>query len=171
MNQQNFILVEPTAEMESEILAMAEEFQTAGDNRYQFAINDFGAYLERLAEFAKGENLPADRVPSNTYFLMCGGKTIGRSDLRHKLNPELEIIGGHIGYDIRPSERQKGFGTLILELTLEKARNIRLKRVFLTCDTDNVASAKIIERNGGKLERQILFEKTGKLISHYWIGL
>jgi predicted acetyltransferase len=124
-----------------------------------------------LKIFETGENLPADRVPSNTYFLMRGEKIIGRSDVRHKLNPALEIKGGHIGYDIRPGERRKGFGTLILRLTLEKAREIGLERVLITCDTDNIASAKIIEKNGGKLAKQLIYEKTGTLISQYWIEL
>jgi predicted acetyltransferase len=102
---------------------------------------------------------------------LSDGKLVGRSDLRHRLNPALEIIGGHIGYDVRPSERRKGFGTLILKLIMEKARKIGLSEVLVTCDTDNIASAKIIEKNGGKLEKQIIYEKTGKLVSHYRIQL
>ncbi len=171
MNHENCILVEPSAELKSDFLKMTAEYQAAGNDRYNQLADDFELYLERLAMFASGVNLPADRVPSNTFFLFSGGKLIGRSDLRHRLNPALEIMGGHIGYDIRPSARQKGFGTLILKLTLEKARNMGLERVFITCDTDNFASAKIIEKNGGRLNGQLIFEKTGKLISQYWIEL
>ena len=70
---------------------------------------------------------------------------------------------------MRPSERRKGYGTLILELTLEKAKDLGLDKVLLTCDTDNVASAKIIEKNGGKLAGQAISNKNGKQISRYWI--
>ena len=81
----------------------------------------------------------------------------------------MMIEGGNIGYAIRPSERRKGFGTLILRLTLEKAKNIGLTRVLVTCDADNVASRKIIERNGGVLAGQVVSEHTGKLVMRYFI--
>jgi predicted acetyltransferase len=60
---------------------------------------------------------------------------------------------------------------LILRLTLEEARRLDLGRVLLTCDSDNVASAKIIEKNGGGLQDQSASKRTGKLISRYWIDL
>jgi predicted acetyltransferase len=101
--------------------------------------------------------------------LVSGQHVIGQSSLRHHLNPSLEREGGHIGYNIRPSERRKGFGTMILSLTLEKAKGIGLTRVFVTCDTDNVASARIIEKNGGRLQGQVISERSGKLINQYWI--
>jgi len=91
--------------------------------------------------------------------------------LRHQLTPALEHEGGHIGYDIRPSARRRGFGTLILALTLERARILGLARALLTCDTDNTASARIIERNGGALAARVVSNRTGKLISQYWIEL
>ena len=84
---------------------------------------------------------------------------------------ELELIGGHIGADIRRSERKKGYGTLILKLTLEKAAEVGLKKVLITCDAENTASAKTIEKCGGKLDKRVIHEETGKLIFHYWIDL
>lgn len=171
MINQNVELIELNTGLKNDFLAMAEEFRAAGDERYNPALNDFDAFLERLQLFAKGENLPVGIVPANTFFLLADGKLIGRGDLRHRLNTRLAIRGGHIGYDVRPSERRKGFGSLILKLTLEKARAIGLERVFLTCDADNIASAKIIETHGGKLENKMICEETGKLISQYWIEL
>jgi predicted acetyltransferase len=83
----------------------------------------------------------------------------------------LERNGGHIDYGIRPKERNKGFGTLILKLTLEKARQIGLKRVLLTCDDDNLASARVIEKNGGILQDKILNEGHKVPTRRYWIDL
>lgn len=171
MNQQNAELIELNAEMKAEFLAMAQDYQSAGEDRYQLGLDDFTGFLERLEMYRTGKNLPAGHVRSSTFFLLADDKLIGRGDLRHKLNEGLAVLGGHIGYDVRPSERRKGYGSLILHLTLEKARAIGLERVFLTCDADNVASAKIIEKHGGKLDNQIIYEPTGKLISQYWIEL
>jgi predicted acetyltransferase len=87
------------------------------------------------------------------------------------LNPDLEIEGGHIGYAIRPSLRKMGYGTLILTLTLEKARALGLRGVLVTCDTENLGSARIIEKNGGVLESVAISPDSNKKISRYWIEI
>ena len=172
MSTQGATLIEPTEELAAEFRTMAEEYQVTGDERYKLAIEDFTAYFRSLMKYAKGVDLPPGHVPSSTFWLVSGSsRIIGRSSLRHRLTAELEHEGGHIGYDIRPSERRKGYGSLILRLTLKRARGKGLRRVFITCDTDNVGSAKVIEKNGGELQGQEISHRTGKLISQYWIEL
>jgi predicted acetyltransferase len=83
----------------------------------------------------------------------------------------LEHRGGHIGYVIRPSRRKQGYGASLLSLMLEKAHELGLARVRITCDTDNIGSAKVIEKNNGALSATTISERTGKLISQYWIDL
>ncbi len=83
----------------------------------------------------------------------------------------MEDVGGHIGYRIRPSERRKGYGTLILALTLAEARKLGLPRVLLTCDQDNIASARVIQANGGALASEGYSPQTQTLVSRYWIEL
>lgn len=150
---------------------MAKEYQAAGYDRYKSAIEDFSAFMHNLELHAKGIDLPPGRVQSTTFWLACHHHIIGRSTLRHRLTPELEKEGGHIGYDIRPSERRKGYGTLILKLTLEKAKAMGMSRVLVTCDADNLGSARIIEKNSGRLQGQVISDKSGKVISQYWIEL
>lgn len=171
MNQQIISLVEPTAKLEAEFLAMANEFRAAGDDLYDSEIDDFSGYLGRVSKRSRAEDLPPGRVPENEFWLVSGDRVIGRSKLRHRLNPALEREGGHIGYDIRPSERRKGCGTLILKLTLEKAKDSGLSRVLLTCDADNLGSAKIIENNAGILSGRAVSEKSGKPILQFWIEI
>lgn len=150
---------------------MAEEYAQAGDARYESALEDFDAYLRSLSDGARGIGLSPGRVPHSTFWLTSGRQLLGRSSVRHQLTPDLEDEGGHIGYDIRPSERRKGYGRLILRLTLAEARRLGLRRALLTCDTDNVASAKIIEANGGRLHGRGVSKRSGKPISRYWIEL
>ena len=164
-------LIEPAEELRAEFLSMAEEYAAAGEDRYQTALEDFDAYVRDLLDGPRDVNLPPGRVPSSTFWLAAGRRLIGRSSIRHRLTPELEYEGGHIGYDIRPSERRRGYGTLILRLTLEKARGLGLGRVLLTCDASNVASARVIERNGGRLREQAVSRRSEELISRYWIEL
>lgn len=171
INPQDAFLIEPNEEMAMEFLAMAEEYKASGSDRYKSALENFPLYLEQVTNYARGVKLNTDRVPESEFWLVDDGKVVARSKLRHRLTPALEHEGGHIGYDVRPSGRQKGYGTLILKLTLEKAKSLRLDKVLLTCDTDNIASAKIIEKNGGKLSGHAISQKNEKQISRYWIKI
>ena len=96
---------------------------------------------------------------------------IGCLCLRHRLTPALRQMGGHIGYDVRPSKRNRGYGTTLLALTLVQARGFGFSGVLITCDTDNFASVRVIEQNGGKLLNQKMANGYGKMISRYWIVL
>ena len=165
------MLIEPAEELRAEFLEMAQEYSAAGEDRYQDALNDFHAYVRGLSDGARGTGLPAGRVPYSTFWLASGRRLIGRSSIRHYLTADLAYEGGHVGYDIRPAERGKGYGTLILRQTLGEARRLGIGRVLLTCDADNVASAKVIEKNGGRLRDQAVSKRSGKLISRYWIEL
>jgi predicted acetyltransferase len=91
--------------------------------------------------------------------------------LRFWLLPALEVEGGHIGYDVRPSARGRGFGTMALHLVLVEARRRGLQRVLLTADADNYASLRIIQKNGGVFSGQAVSAARGKLINQYWIDL
>ena len=63
-----------------------------------------------------------------------------------------------------------GFGRIILKFALDKAKNLGLNKVLLTCDYDNIGSKKIIEYNGGVLEN-IIEREHGNKILRYWISL
>jgi len=45
---------------------------------------------------------------------------IGLVSIKHHLTDKLKIIGGHITYFIRPSRRNRGYGSRILKLALQK---------------------------------------------------
>ena len=176
MADEDLKLVEPSLEYREDFLAMAGEYLETGTawekTKFQEAFKDFPAYVRKLLGNARGEARPDGYVPASTYWLMRDGKTIvATSNLRHKLTPHLEREGGHIGYGTCPSQRGKGYGTAICALTLHKAREMGLKRVLITCDIDNPASTRIIEKNGGKFEDQVVSKETGKLKNRYWVDL
>lgn len=133
---------------------------------------DFGNYLRNLdvdEDMAKLTNL----VPDVTYFALDTDRDIfvGAVNIRKFLNEKLLKYGGHIGYGVRPSERNKGFGTKILSLALEKCHMLGISKVLMTCDASNVASAKVIQNNGGIMENEILEPSDLNPIQRYWIDL
>jgi predicted acetyltransferase len=124
-------LIEPDPSWQSAFLEMAAEYTTSGDLRYQAALSDFAGSLERRLQFARGEDLPRDRVRETTYWAVEGTMIVGCSRLRHTLTPALQQIGGHIGYEIRPTKRGQGYGTALLARTLERARQFGIPAVLM----------------------------------------
>src|SRR5262249_34115814 len=131
----------------------------------------FAGYLQHLQQFAQGIDLPPGIVRETAYWGLDTTTIVGTARLRHELNPALEQIGGHIGYEGRAPQRRHGYGTQLLVLTLNQARRLGLARVLITCDADNIGSARIIEKNGGVLQDQGMLTGHNKLISRYWIEL
>ncbi len=89
--------------------------------------------------------------------------------IRHFLNDYLEKFGGHIGYSVRKSERQKRYAKKMLELALEKCKELNINRVLLTCSKDNIPSMKTILSQGGVLENEVL--EGERITCRYWIDL
>lgn len=102
-------------------------------------------------------SLPPDRVGADYYWLVDEKRSylIGEISIRHRLTESLKRYGGHIGYGVRYSEWNKGFGTLMLRLALGKAKLLGISTVLITCDDDNPASAKVMENNGLVLQDKV----------------
>ncbi len=173
-------LISPVLGLENAYLSLlAEDPYAAGASRFEQVGRDYAAFVRALEEEALGRGLRPGLVQQSVFWLVREGERndargpviVGASRLRHTLNAALEDVGGHIGYDVRPSERRKGYGTRLLALTLERARAAGLARVLLTCNSANVASARIIEKNGGVLASQSMSPATGVMTSRYWIEL
>jgi predicted acetyltransferase len=174
-------LVLPTEQYQDSFIAAVREFQAGGDTnergkRYkQFIIADleqhFAEFVEKELSHARGENLPEGYVPETTLWLIDNNEFIGRVGIRHTLTEHLLQVGGHIGYDIRPGMRMRGYGSKILGLALPYATKLGIDKVLVTCDTSNIGSRKIIERNGGVLENRISDPAKGIDKLRFWISL
>lgn len=129
--------------------------------------NNFDEYVTLRCSYKTDP--PQGRVPQTEYWLIDDDQFIGQIDIRHHLNDALKRFGGHIGYRIRPSARQQGYGTLQLKLALPKVWGLGIQRALVTCDDDNIGSQRIIEANGGILHDKI---DNGRysLTRRYWIN-
>jgi predicted acetyltransferase len=93
-----------------------------------------------------------ERVPYSQLWLTDGTAFLGIVNIRYRLSPRMRFRGGHIGYAIRPTRQGQGLATAGLGLMLTHARAAGIGRVIVTCADANLASAKVIERNGGHLD-------------------
>ncbi len=143
-----------------------DEYVNNGVKTYHF--DNARAYdvFEKFERFRRGENLNPGIVGADFYWLVDDHKDyfVGEISIRHRLNNALEKRGGHIGYGIRVSEWNKGFGTFILKLGFEKAKARGLSKLMITCNDDNIGSARVMEKNGMILQDKIENIVDGKQI-------
>jgi predicted acetyltransferase len=113
----------------------------------------FETYVaDTLAEAVRPRR--AGLVCQTSWWWTEGEEYVGRISLRHELTPDLLEWGGHIGYDVRRSRRREGHATRMLAAVLPEAAALGIDPALLTCDDDNLASRRVIEVNGGRLEDQ-----------------
>ena len=115
-------------------------------------IEDFDEFFQVLERNKHQELIKPNYSPQITFGVFVDEKLIGGFNLRYELKGNLINHGGNIGYLVRPSERRKGYGTIILNCALKEAKEIGLGKVLVTCRKENIASSKVIEKNGGIYE-------------------
>ena len=96
-------------------------------------------------------------------------KILGAISIRP--NAKNGNLDGYSGYGIRPSERKKGFAKQMLEMALPIMKSDGINPVVITCDKNNVGSAKTIIHNGGILTEEVIEKETGNVVQLYHILL
>lgn len=147
-------LIEPNKKYLKSYIEAYDEYEN--NNVQTYAFDDARSYdiFLKYDNYKNERNLKPNRVGANYFWLVDDEKEffIGEISIRHKLTDELLKYGGHIGYGIRYSEWNKGYGTFMLKLALEQAKIMGISKVLITCDDDNFSSAKIMEKNHMELQ-------------------
>lgn len=136
---------------------------------YRKAEEDFEGYLQFIEDRKNGIGLPEGWTATHTFWLVDQDAVVGVLRIRPELLPGiLEEVAGHMGYDIGPSVRGKGYGKTILKLGLSEAKRLGLSKALVVCNVDNEPSRKIIEVCGGIYDSDIAWED-GVVYSRYWV--
>ena len=169
------ILRRPEEGDEAEVMGYLREFEEAGDSRDGTSgLGEAESYPAWLAQVrAYSDPAPAKPGPVDETLLLAAqpetGGLVGMIDIRHRLNDPLLLRWGHIGYSVRPSPRRTRYATAMLAQALDLCRERGMERVLVTCDRKNTASARVIQRNGGKLENEV--QDGPRMTQRYWIVL
>lgn len=172
-------LIHVEKELEEKILLFRNSFLESGEN----SINGSRGlhHFERYDDWIKGVK-ECERsgnailgVQATLYMAVrkSDEKIIGCIELRHTLNEELKVIGGHVGFSVAPEERKKGYGSEMLSQVIEKARQLGISALMLTCDTENEASKRTIVKCGGALDeiKKVQYHGEKRCCEYYWISL
>ena len=165
-------LVVPDEEYLQSYAEAYREYIENGVSTYSFTDPSSCDIFAKFDDYRNERNLRPDRVGEDKYWLVDDERAyfIGEIAIRHRLNDALLERGGHIGYGIRFSEWNRGYGTKMLAMALEKAKELRISPVLITCNDDNLASARVMEKNGFTLADTILVSREGEdlLTRRYW---
>ncbi len=160
----------PSKEYKKSFQDYVRAYKNADDNyyftKYKKGMENFNEYLDDLYKYSKGVDLPKGWVTTSTFWLIDNNEVVGVVRVRH----QDVVADGHIGYDISPDHRKKGYGTQILKLALVETEKIGVKEVMVTCNIDNEFSRKIIEKNNGKLLGTIFDEEENENLYKYSIS-
>ncbi len=166
-------LIRPTIENKNEIIEMIEEYSEnkeakvfGSSKAHALNYEEWLNHLDKIQSPSK-ELLDRGYVPTIQYVLYDAQTPVGFFTARLELTDELLHAGGHVGYSIRPSMRQRGYASKGLQLLLQEYKMIDVDKVLVCCYNTNLSSAKVILSCGGKLESEVIYD--GKVVQRYWI--
>ena len=171
---ENIILVVPKLEHKKSVIDFKQEFFAYGEKTIDGSelldqIESYEEWLIGVTNNTSADTVAPNWVVTDTFLAVREKdyKLIGIIDLRHSLNEFLKDFG-HIGYSVRPTERKKGYATIMLAQVIQIAKRANIKRLQLSCADSNIPSRKTILNNSGIYERH--FEYEGKCASVYKIN-
>lgn len=120
-----------------------------------FKFLDPGPLKDQELELVLVETKQGDGTIYNaTYYLfdmMVGGQRAGYIRLRVDDTWFIQTYQGHIGYAVEPEFRGHHYSERACRLILPLAKTHGLNTIWITCNPDNIASRRNIERLGATL--------------------
>lgn len=170
-------LVKPSKKYQEDFESMLEEIKANGDKVEIDSIKRYTNYedfLKRIYNEERDIDLGEREVPSTTYFVYDSStdQVLGVVNIKHLLTRSMYLHKGHIKLIIRPLKRRIGHGTNSLKLALEECKKLKIDKVILVTDKDNIPAVKTIKGcNPLLLEETVIDEDFGWMEQRYMIAI
>ena len=116
---------------------------------------EFDNFCKLNVSYAKNEGLPEGRVPQTIYLIFDNDIPVGFGKFRPFLNEDcMQRKIGHFAYMISPKFRNRGFATQFLSFIKKEAEQLGLTEIEGGALKDNLASRRVMEKNGGKIKEE-----------------
>ena len=169
-------LIFPTAAYADQIAAYRIAFLKAGNSMDGTGMlrscDDPLDWIQKSEDLRHEETVPENWVPATQF--ICVRETdnclVDMIQVRHRFNAFLEMYGGHIGYCVHPEERRRGYARWMLKNVLPFCWDLGLKRVLITCASNNPASRNTILANDGVYESTVYLAEDDEHLERYWIA-
>lgn len=162
------------AEAESyirEFIERGDEVHGSGSLDRFLRESTYETWLEKLKSDMDIANMPVGRVAALTYFCVRerDQRIVGMVNIRLMSSDLILTEAGHVGYSVRPSERRKGYATLMLREAVRVCRAVGIGDVIVCCSQGNAASAGTILNCGGVLDAVFHSLRYNEVIERYRI--
>lgn len=162
----------PTSAHRNDVLSFYAEFERCQETCIGYSGHeDFDKWLRGMQNRAAATDLPEGYVRENFYLCYDQEEMVGVFSLKFELTPFLLHYGGHIGYAVKPSRRNRGLATQMLAQGLDIAKSLGFEKLLLVCDEDNYPSEKVIQKNHGIFENRLFDSGEGLFVKRYWISV
>ena len=114
----------------------------------------YDEFLNICDNYIREEMIISEKLNTTTkrYILLIDNRPVGEVGIRTTLNDYWINKGSQIFYKIRLSERNKGYGNIILREALREAKKLSFNKIRINCNDNNKFSKKIIKSNGGVID-------------------
>lgn len=89
-------------------------------------------------------------VPAYAFRLLLDGEDVGHLNLRISSTVRFTDHAGQVGYSVATSHRGRGLAGRALAMVRPLARANGLAHLWITCDLDNRASIRVLEKAGAE---------------------
>jgi predicted acetyltransferase len=83
------------------------------------------------------------------YRIMVADEKVGELVLRLGNDEAIRLYAGHVGYHVDPAHRGHGHAAAAVALLIPIAAAHGFDALWITCNPDNIASCRTVERAGG----------------------
>lgn len=173
-------LVKPTKDNKEQYIDMIREWQQYGGPYVPCIIEydcgnaikdlNYNNVLKVVDDYSKGLIFDYDKdyfESSDFYFIYKEDRLIGMGEIRHNLKELGQQTIGHLACGIRPSERKKGYASLVFKEMIKMLKEEGLEKVIVCHYVENNVTPQILKKLDFNYRNSIISEVSKKEIKCY----